>query len=187
MRKLLVLFLLGLLPLAQAEAKQIKAMFDYNIFYLPGQGPYLETYFNISAPYLKYIEVQDGIQANVQITLILKQGEKIIDFKKYEVASPIVKDSVLEDLYDIQRFMAQPGEYELEIELLDINRKQSKPVVAFQSISIPDYAVGGISDISLIEFANKSENKEDPFYRNGYQLIPYLSSYYGNEMDRIIF
>ncbi|MEZ4936961.1 MAG: GWxTD domain-containing protein [Crocinitomicaceae bacterium] len=187
MRKILVLFFFGILPLIQAEAKQIKALFDYTVFYAPGQGAYLETYLNISAPYLKYVQVQDGIQSNVQITLILKQGDSIIDFKKYEIASPIVKDSVLEDLYDVQRFLAPPGEYELEIELLDLNKKQSKPVFAFQSLIVPDFSKGDISDISLIEFANKSDNKEDLFYKSGYQLVPYLSNYYGNDMDRIIF
>ncbi len=187
MKKLLWIFLLICLPLASFGSKQIKAYFDYNVYFAPGQGSYLETYLNFSAPYLKYVQVQDGIQANVQVTLIIKQGDTIADFKKYEIASPIVKDSILEDLYDTKRFLLNSGEYELEIELVDMNRKMSKPINAFQLIKIPEFNEGAISEISLIEFANKSSNKEDQFYKNGYQLIPYLSSYYGTDMDRIIF
>lgn len=187
MRKLILFFLLVILPLTVMAKRDIRAFFDYNVFHAPGQGTYLETYLNFSASTLKYVEVPGGIQSNVEVTLILKQGDTIIDFKKYEVASPIVKDSVLEDLYDIQRFIVQPGEYELEIQLHDMNRKMSQPIQAYQLIKIQDFTDGGISDISLIEFANRSENKEDPFYRSGFQLIPYLSSYYGNDMDRIIF
>lgn len=187
MRQLLYILLLTVVPLSGFASKQIKALFDYNVYYAPGQGTYLETYLNFSAPYLKYVEVQEGIQANVQVTLVLAQADSVISFKKYEVASPVIKDSVLEDLYDVQRFLIAPGEYELEIELFDLNRSLSKPIKAYQLITIPDFKGGNISEISLIEFANKSTNKEDPFYKNGYQIVPYLSSYYGSEMDRIIF
>jgi GWxTD domain-containing protein len=177
-----------LIPFSGFSAvKQVKALFDYKVYHVPGQGTFVETYLNFSASNLKYVKVQDGIQSNVQVTFVLKKGDTIVDFKKFEVASPIVKDSILEDLYDVKRFLVPPGLYELEIELFDMNRKQSKPVRGFQAIEVNDFSNGGISRVSFIEFANKSDNKEDPFYKSGYQLIPYLSSYYSNEMDRIIY
>lgn len=180
---------LMLIPLTSLSAKKnIKALFDYKVFYAPGTGSYLETYLQFAAGNLNYVEVAEGgIQSNVEIILIVRQGDTIVDYKKYEIASPIVKDSILEDMYDVQRFALSPGEYELEIELRDLNKKGAKPMSGFVGIEVEDYAQGGLSGISFVEFANKTDNKKDPFYKSGYQIVPYLSTYYSNDMDMMIY
>ncbi|HRP59730.1 MAG TPA: hypothetical protein PK833_05510, partial [Vicingus sp.] len=84
----------------------IKANFSYSTFYSPTNEPYLETYLYFNGNSLKYkLNSNNNWQATVEVTYIFKQGDKIVDFKKYNIQSPEATDSnaVKVNFYDQQR------------------------------------------------------------------------------------
>ena len=66
-----------------ANAQNINALFSYATFYNPQEGPYIETYLSVEGTSVKYIQNNNNKwQATVLVTLIFKQGDKIVSFKK---------------------------------------------------------------------------------------------------------
>ena len=96
MKKLIVSILLALvwaLPISQAT--NIQANFTYCSFYNQEKGPYLETYLSLVGESLVYHKNENGqFQAGVEVVLIFKQAEKIIDYKKYNLLSYEYADSL---------------------------------------------------------------------------------------------
>ena len=74
-----LLFLLLFVVALNAEAKKLSAFFSYATFHSPAQGPYLETYLNISGASVTYkLNEKNFYQAKVEVVLVLKRNEKII-------------------------------------------------------------------------------------------------------------
>ena len=64
----------------------VQAIFNYKQFQVPNKGIYIESYLSFVSSTLKYKSLQnDLLQANLLITQIVKKGDKVVDFKKYEV------------------------------------------------------------------------------------------------------
>jgi hypothetical protein len=80
-----------------AFAGSLKANFTYCTFNTPDNGPFIETYLSVvgkSAIYKK--TVSNTFQSKIEVTLIFKQGEEIKKFKKYNLSSPEIADSLAE-------------------------------------------------------------------------------------------
>ena len=105
MRTLLVISLLVVSQLANAE--KLKAFFSYKSFYSPVSGPYIETYMSVIGNSVEYTQNENGkFQGKIEVTLVFKDGEEIINFKKYNLLSPEVEDtsSSFMNFVDQQRF-----------------------------------------------------------------------------------
>ena len=77
------------------------------------------------------------------------------------------------------RLTVVPGEYELQI-VMPLSGQD--PVQASRDVIIPDYGQQencAISDITLASSITPSEDKEDPFYKNGLRIRPNASQLYG--------
>jgi GWxTD domain-containing protein len=173
-----------------STAKNPKAYFNYCTFHSPTTGPYLETYISLMGYSLEYAPVGNQKQAKVEITLIVKKGNDIVDFKKYSVAGPEIADSLqnFPNFIDQQRFSLPPGTYELELEITDLNGKKEEKLAVIEQLVIENYKTDfiTISDIQLIESFKKA-GSPGILTKSGYDLVPYLSYFYPKTLNNLTF
>lgn len=170
-------------------AQQIKANFSFSTFSSPTNDPYIETYLYFNGSSLVYkTNSNNKLQATIEVTYIFKQGDKIVDFKKYNVQSPEAADSLATKLnfYDQQRIPLPNGKYDFEIVLKDINSPE-KEFTTLQELDI-DYKGTNIelSDITLIESFKKSETK-NILTKSGYDMLPYTADFYPEDFEKMLF
>jgi GWxTD domain-containing protein len=170
-------------------AANLKAYFTYCTFNSPENGPYIETYLSVIGNSAIYKKTDAStFQSTIEITLIFKQGEEIIKFKKYNLLSPEISDSLLdkENFMDEQRISLPNGKYEFEIIIKDLYSDDS-PFKSTQILTV-DYPLNSmsISDIELIESLKKTTHKSI-ITKSGYDIIPYTSDYYPESFEKIAF
>jgi len=179
MRGALKLFLFPLLFISFQTFSVPYAVFNHKVFYVPGKGPVVETYFDIygkSITLLKISEEEDAFQGEVELTIIFKKDSEIVTYDKKSLKSPIMSQGNIVDFIDVQRFAVPPGEYEVEIELRDLNTieesSSTKAQIKFIVPEVPD----GIffSDIELVS-AYKKTTESGLLSKSGYDLLPMVS------------
>lgn len=187
MRFFKLFFLIIGLCLAQfsfAQQQKLRAYLDTKQFYSPVEGNYIEIYLQFSGPTIQYKGVEGGLQGDLAISINILTESASVASNAYRLQSPVMKDSIVEDFYDVQRFAVKPGKYTLAIELIDLN-KNSDPVISKSPILIEDLGESiSISDISTIEYAAPG-NGTSPFYKSGYDMIPRISTFYPKELKSI--
>ncbi|MBA3899162.1 MAG: GWxTD domain-containing protein, partial [Bacteroidetes bacterium] len=191
MKKILLMLILPLLcsNTLTANGKSVEAYFNYCTFYAPNGGPFIETYLSVIGNSLSHQKIGNKKQAKVEITLVFKKGEKIVDFKKFNLSGPEVDEASAElpNFIDQQRFSLQNGVYELEVEIKDLNAPdgQKLSVTEQLTIDIPDNDII-FSDIQLVESFKKTE-KQNILSKSGYDLIPYVSFFYPKSLTNLTF
>ncbi len=93
---LICLMVLTGLQLKAQEKKVLNSYISYATFNVTGENPYqyIETYITFDRGSLVYVKNADGqYEAEINITLLLKQGEAIKNFGKYTVKSPVEIDT----------------------------------------------------------------------------------------------
>lgn len=170
-------------------ASNLKAYFTFCTFNTPDNEPYIETYLSVvgnSAIYKK--NANNLFESKIEVTLIFKQGDEIKKFKKYNLVSPEIKDSLAEkvNFMDQQRIALPNGNYEFEISIKDLN-SENTPFKTTQILNI-DYPQDklSISNIELVESLSKSTNKS-LLTKNGYDILPYTSDFYPEDFNKIAF
>ncbi|MGD1844435.1 MAG: GWxTD domain-containing protein [Salibacteraceae bacterium] len=181
-----VLLLLGT---TTVSAKSLEAFFSYCTFNSPQTGPYIETYLNMKGSSLNYTQLENGAwQGSVEVTYIFKQGEEIKNFKKFNLLSPEVADTLegFINFMDQQRIQLPNGKYTFEISLTDQNNLKSHFVTA-QDIAI-NYPTDdmSISEVQLVESYEKTE-APNILTKSGYDLVPYVTDFYPASKERLIF
>ncbi|MBL4594729.1 MAG: GWxTD domain-containing protein [Flavobacteriales bacterium] len=189
MKKYITSILLIFLISANAFAGNLKAYFTYCTFNSPNNGPYIETYLSVVGESSVYVKNNNNtFQSKIEITLIFKQGDEIKKFKKYNLLSPEITDSLSEkvNFMDQQRISLPNGKYEFEISIKDLNSTE----LAFKSTQIltVDYPENeiSISDIELIESLKKTKTKSI-ITKSGYDIFPYTSDFYPESFEKIAF
>jgi GWxTD domain-containing protein len=176
MRYFLLLFFTLFLRLGLSS--KVTVYFNYNVFNTLKSKPYLETYLTISGNSVKYSPVNAGYQAGVTINWTIKKGSEIIKSTKYNLKSPLVKDSMsFPSFIDNQRFSLDNGEYILELLVTD-NAYPDKITRHEEKINIQlnrDKKVLS-SEIQVLDNYFKT-SEPGIFTKNGYDLIPYTINY----------
>ncbi len=172
-----------------AQASRLKAYFSYATFYTPQQGPYIETYLSVIGESVVYVPQKGGgLHGTLEVTLVFKQGEEIKSFKKYNLQSPHIPDTLSPrtNFLDLQRISLPNGIYEFEITIKDINSDQ-RPFKAVQLLELdyPEKLIH-ISDIEFFESMQKATEKS-MLTKNGYDILPYVSNYYPASIEKIGF
>lgn len=184
MKKLLTIIciLAGITAIAKPQI-----YFNYKVFYTPEQGPYLSTSLQFISGSFKYKGDELGtLNASVEITHLFTSDDRIVLVDKYILNSPDMKDSIVDDFYDVQRYKLPVGVYTYELVIKDLI--SGEEVQGSQEIEIKALAPDEISlsDIEFIEDLHKSEEQNN-FTKNGYFMLPYLTNYFPPEMDKIAF
>ena len=183
-----IIFLLVFITFS-SFGSNLKAYFTYCTFSSPEVGPYLETYLSVHGNSAIYKKTKNNtFQSTIEITLIFKQGDEIKKFKKYNLLSPEVTDSLSEkvNFMDQQRISLPNGQYEFEITIKDLYTDEP-PFKSTQILTV-NYPMDkiGISDIELVESLNKTTTKSI-FTKSGFDIIPYTSDYYPESFEKIAF
>jgi GWxTD domain-containing protein len=184
MRYLLAFLILNSSLFLYAQEKKIKAYLDTKEFYAPEVGNYLEIYLQFVGPSVKYVSTKDGLQARVSLFFEVLKNDSVIKSDAYILESPLIKDSVIDDFYEIKRFVIEPGDYDLRIELTDLNNPKSS-TGGKQKIKIDDFKISpSISDIEVAEYAYESD-LENNFVKSGFHIIPLISNFYPTDLTKI--
>ena len=84
------------------------------------------------------------------------KGDTVVQ-DRYVLASPIMRDSVIEDFFDIQRIALKPGKYNAYIELQDLVSKQPA-LTGKLDVDVPNLAENiQLSSIMVAEVATPSD------------------------------
>lgn len=174
-------FILSLLFLSTflsfSQVQKIRAYLDDKQFYAPEVGDYVEIQLQFVGYSLKYKGVEGGLMGEMAIRMAVKLDSIVIASDAYRLQSPLMKDSVIEDFYDLKRFALKPGKYVLEIELQDLNA-EGESVKAFKPIYVEEFKKGPlVSDIQVAEIVTKGDGNS-VFFKSGYDIIPRLSTFY---------
>jgi GWxTD domain-containing protein len=170
-----------LFPLSgKSNERRLNAFMSYTTFNSPEQGPYIETYLAVAGNSVQYKINEDGkFQAIIQVIMLFKRGEEIINYDKYELHSPELEDTtnINFNFIDQQRYSLDEGNYEFELQIWD-SYSEAKPYINLQPVSIA-YPNEKIS-ISGIQFVDTYEKTASPniLTKGGYDLVPYILNYF---------
>ncbi len=180
MKKYVLTLFLGILfIMPDITAQNVKAYLNYNEFYSPKDGPYIETYVAIEGSSLHWVST-DNQQYNsqVELTVIFKLDSQIIAFAKDIIKSPEVKDSAgMRDIFmHTNRFQLKNGDYDVSIKLDDINDTLD---AFFTSTNLSINKATDSVFISSIEVFNhyKKSDKTGLNIKGGYYLSPNIYNF----------
>lgn len=184
---LFVLFILSYPLLTFAGKPQI--FFNYSTFHMPKQNPYIETYMSVIGNSVGYKPTKAGFsKAEIEITMLFKNNDKIVDFKKYILNSPETADSIKNkpNFIDQQRFSLPNGNYLFELQIVDLNKKND--TLYYNDSIVLNYTDNEvqISDICFIESYTPTV-KANMLSKSGYDLVPYISNFYPQSVSKLIF
>jgi len=170
---------------SNAQKNELRAYLDSKQFFAPGVGNYIEFHLQFVGHSINYLPENGGLKGEVAVQM------SIVDYKgtpiasdAYRLETPFMRDSIVEDFYDVKRFPLKPGDYTFSIELTDLNSK-NEPLKASQTIIIEEFGDAiSISDIEIAEYAARG-NENSIFYKSGFEIIPRLSTFYPKQLSSI--
>jgi GWxTD domain-containing protein len=163
---------------------ELRAYLDSKQFYAPGVGNYIEFHLQFVGMSINYTGKDEGLIGKLAVQMKISQADSVIVQDAYVLETPFMKDSIVDDFYDLKRFMLAPGGYTFNLQLRDLNGETS-PLVATQTIVIEELADAiSISDIVIAEIATVGDTAS-PFYKSGYDIIPRLSTFYPEQLNAL--
>lgn len=170
-------------------ANHLNAYMSYSTFYSPENGPYIETYLTVEGKSANYVLNDNGkFQATIQIIMLFKVGNEIINYDKYELNSPEIDDTlnISDNFIDQQRYTLPNGNYEFEIQIWDKN-SEAKPYINLQPLVL-NYSEEEIviSGIQLVNSYTKTE-EDGVLSKHGYDIVPYIFNYYPEQIKKVTF
>jgi GWxTD domain-containing protein len=154
--------------------KALDAGISYAV-YSDGQSPYIEINIEIAAAAVTFKSVDSiHLQAGVETLILIKQGDKVINYEKYILNSPIVEYPVA--LLDVKRMAVPNGDYELEITFVDKNDPENKDSYN-KPLKVNLLDAVQLSEIQLLR-SFKADASDNPFVKNGYFMEPLPFNYY---------
>ena len=150
-----------------------------------GESQYIEVNLFLVGNTLTYKMIDSTQQqAAVEVLMLIKQGENIIQFEKYILNGPISKGEP--DFLDLKRFVLPKGDYELEVKVQDVNEPAA--VTDFNSEFSLNFNEEELqqSDIQLLASYKQTE-EENIFVKGGVQLEPLAFNFYNKRANRLIF
>lgn len=189
MKRLIAFSILFFVVLASSNASHLQAYLSYAIFNTPDNQPYIETYLVVKGSTLVHELQEDGLyQGALNIQLIFTIGDSIVNYGKYELFGPKVKDTsnINSNLLDVQRYALPEGDYKLELSIHD--KFDSKDtIVSDDSFSVDfDGNTVNFSDVEFLLSFSRSEN-EDIMVKNGYEMLPYVFNYFPEVVTELNF
>lgn len=187
MRKLLLIAAFGV-QLFSAKAL-VTAYFNFGLFNIPSNSPFLETYLTVVGSSVKHKAVSGGFQGSVNVKInILRAGGTLYKSESYNLLGPLETDTLHNTSFiDNQRYALPNGLYVLEISLTDNNDPSKKPFVYRENLVV-DFNEKQIqsSSIQPLESYTRSQ-KQSAISKSGFDLIPYNVNYYPENQNKLMF
>lgn len=186
MKSLSIIFLILLISFtSNAQQRKMKAYVDNKQFYAPEIGNYVEFHLQFTGHTINYKAKDGGLIGDLAVRMkISDQDSNVVRNDAYRLETPFMKDSLVEDFYDVRRFQLDPGTYEFQLELVDLNGDNT-PIKASQMLIVSEMRDAiSISNIEVAEYASKGDGTS-PFFKSGYDIIPRLTTFYPQELSFI--
>lgn len=184
-----ILVILGLFSSAYGSTGSLRAYLSHASFYVPEQGPFIETYLSILGRSVQFVRNENGkFQGTVMVTMLFKQNDSIKEFRKYDLHTSEIDDTTNINfiVFDQQRIALPNGKFNLELEIADKNR-QISPYKAKDEIVLNfDKSKVSLSDIELVESFSKAP-ETSMMAKSGYDFIPYQDYFYPQSVKKINF
>ncbi len=166
------------------QNRQMRAYVDNKQFFAPEVGNYVEFHLQFIGYSINYKAKDGGLIGDVGVSMKISQGSITIKEDMYRLETPFMKDSLIEDFYDIRRYPLPAGTYQFDLELMDLNSEfPSLKLTQMLTVTEMSDAIS-ISDIEVAEFAKRGDGTS-PFFKSGYDLIPRLVTFYPKELSSI--
>lgn len=185
MKSLSTIILILLISFASnAQERRLRAYLDNKQFYAPEIGNYVEFQLQFIGYSINYKGKDGGLIGELAVTMKISNQDSVVQQDAYRLETPFMKDSLVDDFYDVRRFQLAPGTYEFELELMDLNSKNA-PLKTSQMLVVTEMSDAiSISDIEVAEYASKGDGTS-PFFKSGYDIIPRLVTFYPQELSSI--
>ncbi|MBS1647011.1 MAG: GWxTD domain-containing protein [Bacteroidetes bacterium] len=166
----------------------VKAYFNYAVFYAPDKGAYVETYLSIAGPSVFFKkQANNAYQGKVHIEIIFSKNNKIAAANKYNLSSPESKDTAQKpNFIDVQRYPLDSGTYIAEIKISDANSAEAPLSSTLSVVIAPQTNDISLSDIELAESCTRTVSKNNTS-KSGYDIVPYPFTSYNENATRLIF
>ncbi len=188
-RSFITLATLFFLFFSSMQAQNLQALFYHASFFSPTEGPYVETYLKVFGNSAKFVKTSDGnFQSSLEITLLFKKDQDIVDFRKYNLLSEEIQDTIEISInfIDQQRLSLPYGAYQLELILKD-NNSDGDPIEHAEMISMEyDETEFRFSEFQFIESFSKTE-EVNILSKRGFDLIPYVGDFFADEVSTLSF
>ena len=186
MKSLSTIFLVLLICFASnGQDRKLKAYVDNKQFFAPEIGNYIEFHLQFTGYSINYKGKDGGLIGDLAVRMkILDQDSTVVQEDAYRLETPFMRDSVVEDFYDVRRFQLAPGTYEFQLMLMDLNSKHD-PINFSQMLVISEMSDAiSISNIEVAEYATKGDGSS-PFFKSGYDIIPRIVTFYPEQLNSI--
>lgn len=181
--------LISVLLAASLQAQQLNASLSYARFSNPELGSYVETYLSVEAGGVLLIPINESeYQASVNLLLMFKSNDSIIQFSKTLLKSPVLEDTINVNFnfLDQQRFFLPNGEYTMEIEFQDANKEGDFSTASVDIDLNFDKETIQISDVEFLSSYEKSTEWQINT-KNGFDMIPHVSSFYPSHEKKLTY
>ena len=161
---------------------------DISVSYATFKGDksdYVEVYLYAVGSTLEQVEIDSQFQSSIEVTILFKQGDQIIQFDKFLLNGPL--SDYPSDFMDIKRYGLNPGEYQMEVSVIDQNKlenqgnfKSSDFIINYKAEAV------SLSDIQLLTSC-KGAKEPSPFVKNGYFMEPTPFNFYNKNLKTLFF
>ncbi len=170
--------------LSNAQTGKLKAYIDQKTYFSPESGSYAEIHLQFVGYTFQYKPVDGGLQTNVAISLFVENGVDTVFRDAYMLQSPVMRDSIIEDFFDLARIPLKPGRYMVNILLQDAV-SMADPLTGKIELEVPNYTnTVAISDVMVAEVATPT-TEITPFSKSGYDILPRISNFYPTDLVTI--
>lgn len=164
-------------------SQALDAGVSWAVFATP-EKPYLEINIEIAASSVNFKHVDSThLQAGVETLILIKQGDKVVNYEKYVLNSPLVE--IPQALLDVKRLALQPGDYTLEITFHDMNDPVNTDVFS-TPLQVQINEAIHLTEVQLLR-SFKVDNSDNPFSKNGYFLEPLPFNFYDRGAQTLAF
>ena len=166
----------------------VKANFNYALFYAPGKGSYVETYLSVTGPSVIFKKQKIKFQGKVQVEINFTQNGNSIVKNSYNLLSPEILDTAHKpNFIDLQRYTLKPGNYQVEIKISDANNTKEEPTKGLITLVVAEPTDNvSISDIELAESVTKAE-QVSTVTKSGYDIVPYPLAHFPEKVNNLNF
>ncbi len=158
------------------------------MFRHPETGPYVEVYLTVSGNALTYEKDKRYLyQGGVDVEIVVLDGSQVVNFDKYRLNTPLLKDSSVIDfsLIDQQRLSIPNKTLSLEINLRDVHDSLNVYKYTEALLPLPENEIV-ISDLQILDTFYRSTVNTN-FLKNGFEMKPWPRNFFPDERNHFLF
>jgi GWxTD domain-containing protein len=156
---------------------------SHTVFATP-ERTYVEVAVGVAGQTVTYLPLDSlTLQAQVDILMLVKRGEEVVNYEKYRLTSPAVLAP--QALLDVRRLALEPGKYILEVHFQDVNNPANRNFYQSElEVVRPNQLF--LTDLQLLS-SFKQEEGGSGFHKHGYFMEPLPFNFYDRFHTRLAF